>query len=140
MKSPHWAAKRKKRLEIDGYRCRLCSRSFDLEVHHNPDSYPNIPHESVEDDLTTLCKRCHDLITSAIRADRYKSRNHTLVFVRKNVLTRKEVHHGLASFDIQTDFIGSAVVPQRADGRPDKQVVEVTKADFVKAGKDGRGL
>ncbi|MCA9980243.1 MAG: HNH endonuclease, partial [Anaerolineales bacterium] len=75
MRSDAWRQKREKRLEIDGHCCRMCDHDgslYRLEVHHRPSSYKRIPNESVEDDLTTLCVRCHDLATNAIRGDRYE--------------------------------------------------------------------
>jgi 5-methylcytosine-specific restriction endonuclease McrA len=72
--SETWATKRRARLEIDGYRCRLCDedgKTYRLEVHHRPSSYSKIPNESVADDLITVCSRCHDHITDSQRRDRY---------------------------------------------------------------------
>ena len=66
--SAAWAAKRAARLALDGGRCRLCDEDgtrYGLEVHHRPSSYALIPNESVEDDLITVCSRCHDPITAA---------------------------------------------------------------------------
>jgi len=71
MESNLWFNKRLKRLEIDKFECRLCGTKNCLEVHHKPDSYSKIPNESVEDDLTTLCVECHELITNRIRELRY---------------------------------------------------------------------
>ena len=75
--SSAWAAKREARLVLDGHRCRLCDEDgsrYQLEVHHRPSSYPKIPNESVEDDLITVCSRCHNAITDAVREDRYGRR------------------------------------------------------------------
>ncbi len=72
--STEWKRKRAARLVLDGYRCRLCDENgsrYPLEVHHRPLSYMNIPNESIEDDLVTVCSRCHEFITNAIREDRY---------------------------------------------------------------------
>jgi len=71
MNSDVWRTKRIKRLEIDKYECRCCGFKENLEVHHKPDSYKKIPNESIDDDLTTLCVFCHDLITNRIRENRY---------------------------------------------------------------------
>ena len=75
--SATWAEKRAARLVLDGHRCRLCDEAgtnYRLEVHHRPSSYERIPNESIADDLTTVCARCHDPITEAIRGDRYGRR------------------------------------------------------------------
>lgn len=58
-------------LERDGYRCRTCWATEDLEVHH--------PHYGDEEelrweDLVTLCKVCHEAITDSIRERRYAGR------------------------------------------------------------------
>lgn len=74
MKSSLWSSKREKRLQIDKNECRLCGSKDRLEVHHKPESYKKIPNESVEDDLTTLCVLCHDLITNRIRELRYSNK------------------------------------------------------------------
>lgn len=81
MKSDLWFEKRRRRLDIDNHQCRLCGSTDRLEVHHKCDgkpggydSYRMIPNESVEDDLTTLCHDHHEVITNAIRGDRYASK------------------------------------------------------------------
>lgn len=51
-----WAAKRKERLGIDQYRCRKCSSTSKLEVHHR--TYQNLGAEPM-DDLVTVCEDCH---------------------------------------------------------------------------------
>ena len=71
MRSEAWRRKRMARLELDHHCCRLCDSIEDLEVHHRPGSYPCIPNESVERDLITLCRACHELITNRIRTKRY---------------------------------------------------------------------
>ena len=70
LRSDRWTRKRATRLVLDGQRCRLCDSTEDLEVHHRPGSYQLIPNESVENDLTTLCRVCHELITDRIRRRR----------------------------------------------------------------------
>jgi len=140
--SPSWKKKRKVRLKMDGYACRLCDEDgtrYRLEVHHRPSSYEKIPNESVRDDLVTLCVRCHEMVTDVIREDRYNKREAIPIdFENRTIPTRNGVQHGLAKLEIQTD-IGSPVhLAQRANGRPAKQVVEVTETDFVKARKNRR--
>lgn len=74
MRSETWEEKRLKRLEIDKYECRLCGEKEQLEVHHKPNSYRKIPNESIENDLTTMCVGCHNLITDRIRRKRYSEK------------------------------------------------------------------
>lgn len=70
LQSPEWAEIRRKRHEIDGWRCRLCNTQDDLECHHR--TYERLGREDVND-LTTLCRRCHEVHTSEIRSRKYKS-------------------------------------------------------------------
>jgi 5-methylcytosine-specific restriction endonuclease McrA len=56
--SDHWLDLRRKILKRDGFACRLCNARTDLNVHHR--SYERIGRER-EDDLITLCRRCHEI-------------------------------------------------------------------------------
>lgn len=58
-------------LEASGFRCRLCNHDGSdspLEVHHR--TYANLFNEQVGD-LTTLCRRCHGVVTDHQRRLRY---------------------------------------------------------------------
>lgn len=58
-------------LAASGFRCRLCNdegTDGPLEVHHR--TYKNLGNEQVGD-LTTLCRRCHLLVTDHQRRRRY---------------------------------------------------------------------
>ena len=140
--SAEWAKKRKSRLEIDGYRCRLCDEDgsrFQLEVHHKPSAYEKIPDESIEDDLTTVCVRCHDLITASIREDRYGKRELPETVITNTIQIRQEINsHGMARSELQIDILSPADNAQRATGRPSKQMDEVDQTDFVKEEKNRR--
>lgn len=57
----HWAEVRFAALARDNG-CRACGSLEQLEVHHR--TYARFGREAV-DDLTTLCRGCHDLITGA---------------------------------------------------------------------------
>lgn len=53
-----WKELRRARMEKDGYQCKKCGTGMNLVVHHI--TYPDIwGTESVDDDLITLCARCH---------------------------------------------------------------------------------
>lgn len=53
-----WKELRYQRLNIDFYRCAKCGTAINVEVHHL--KYPEIwGEENVDDDLITLCARCH---------------------------------------------------------------------------------
>ncbi len=56
LQSTHWGRIRGLALLRDG-NCRLCSSDGPLEVHHR--WYPDNPYEVRVQDVTTLCRRCH---------------------------------------------------------------------------------
>lgn len=69
-------------LERDEHQCQLSKLfgiaklsgkpcSEDLDVHHI--SYKQYGHKSM-DNLITVCTRCHDILTDAIRRERYTTR------------------------------------------------------------------
>ncbi len=65
------SAARREELRLSGGRCRLCGRgapAVRIEVHHR--TYARFGHERVED-LTTLCRECHVVVTDALRRRRY---------------------------------------------------------------------
>ena len=72
-------------LERDGHRCRMCNHNgseYHLELHHR--SYESF-HDP--DNLTTLCKLCHDVVTDHQRRLRYDSKDPILsVPVNSNML------------------------------------------------------
>lgn len=68
IKSPAWAARRRRALTRAGYRCQLCGKERWLHVHHN--RYENLGHEA-DIDLTVLCKECHMLYTWYSRIKRF---------------------------------------------------------------------
>jgi 5-methylcytosine-specific restriction endonuclease McrA len=53
-----WDFTRRRRLEIDKYKCKQCGGIHELEVHHL--SYENLGDENIYTDLITLCSRCHN--------------------------------------------------------------------------------
>lgn len=58
LESDYWKAIRKKALDRDGGRCKLCNELKNLQVHHR--SYKNKWGDDAEfDDLVTLCEECH---------------------------------------------------------------------------------
>ncbi len=71
--SRHWREHpaRLAELAASGFRCRLCNHDGSespLEVHHR--TYANLFNEQVGD-LTTLCRRCHRVVTDHQRRLRY---------------------------------------------------------------------
>jgi hypothetical protein len=58
MKSDRWDKKRRKRLEIDKYKCQDCfRRDRPLDVHHL--TYDRLGYEDMGD-LLSLCRECHN--------------------------------------------------------------------------------
>lgn len=97
-----WIMKRAKRLEIDKHKCRICGRTkneIGLEVHHDPTSYKKVPYESIEDDLTTLCNECHEVVTSLIRSRRYAAKD-IVVEPHQNLIQERNGYEG--QHDLET--------------------------------------
>ena len=61
--SPHWRATALARKELDNFRCQQCGASEELETHH---WRYELFAESVQHDLITLCRVCHESIHRAI--------------------------------------------------------------------------
>jgi hypothetical protein len=140
--SAGWARKRLARLALDGHQCRMCDEDgtrYQLEVHHRPTSYKRIPNESVQDDLITVCARCHELITAAIRGDRYAKRAlPTVEVITENINVRMEIDHGVARNSVQISIISSIDPAQRENGQPARQVGKVDQTDFVETQQNRR--
>jgi len=58
LKSDHWQALRSVKLKEADSRCQVCNAGGLLDVHHR--TYERLGKESLED-LTVLCRECHDL-------------------------------------------------------------------------------
>ncbi len=103
--SPQWHKKRKERLKIDNYECRLCGNDgsdYHLEVHHKPSSYTKIPNESVNNDLTTVCVNCHrEIVTNLIRRNRYKDHKINISYMPK---LAERALQDVKDSEVQTQF------------------------------------
>jgi len=133
---------RKAVLERDGHECQLSKLfgitelsgkpcSEDLELHHI--TYERYGHEST-DDLIVVCARCHDILTDAIRRERYAIRQTSLEdgqsvtglcpgSGRKGKTNERdiEVSPGMAKGNQQSVALGVSLVfgsPCRAAPRP----------------------
>ena len=73
--SNEWQERRNAVLLRDGC-CVICSKPFELEVHHR--SYEMVGKELLTD-LTTLCKPCHESVTRMLRRRRQASRDKNLI-------------------------------------------------------------
>lgn len=60
LQSAHWKALRRRVLERDGWRCRLCHKKKDLQVHH--DRYDVDMASDAIWHLKSMCYRCHHRI------------------------------------------------------------------------------
>ena len=60
-RSEEWKRIRELRKNYDGYKCRNCGSTVNLQVHHKNYSFQG--REDVKGDLTTLCGACHEKIT-----------------------------------------------------------------------------
>ena len=69
LKSKHWQRTRRKALKRYGYKCMICGRKDNLQVHHN--SYKNLKHEK-KNDLIVLCSYHHRLIHNKIQNNSQK--------------------------------------------------------------------
>ena len=63
LRSPAWQQKRQAALRRDGWRCRVCNSSRNLEVHHR--RYPAVLGTESVSDLTCLCAACHQHVSVA---------------------------------------------------------------------------
>lgn len=138
-RSAEWRRKRTARLEIDKHRCRVCGATDSLTVHHLPQSYELIPNESVEDDLITLCRRCHDEVaTNLTRRDGYHRRNRPYKLVSVHQPNIRRDSNGLARENVSIEIVGPNAYAQRPDGEPAEQVRKSYEASILEARKDRR--
>lgn len=97
--SSEWAAKRKRALDRDNHECQTCLNGADLEVHHK--TYERLGHERLSD-LITLCRSCHEAITSSIRQRRYARAQMPMQDTKRLTPTRKEYTNVSEVFEVQT--------------------------------------
>ena len=58
LKRKRWAVQRRRRLDIDGWRCQRCGLAGKLEVHHRVGLEDGGEAYALAN-LETLCARCH---------------------------------------------------------------------------------
>lgn len=67
--SDEWKRVKKQRLEYDGYKCRNCGSTKNLQVHHKDyNCFQGM--EDIKMNLITLCNDCHYKITMLNRRKR----------------------------------------------------------------------
>ncbi len=137
--SPQWRKKRKERLEIDNYECRLCGHDgsdYHLEVHHKPSSYAKIPNESVNNDLTTVCVNCHrEIVTNLIRRNRYKDHKINISYMPE--LAERALQN-VENSEVQTQFSMSANHAQRGSGESHKSGCDTNEKIDIQERQDNR--
>jgi 5-methylcytosine-specific restriction endonuclease McrA len=66
LQSKTWDRLRRRTLKRYRYRCALCDEALPLDVHHR--RYPARWGTEKASDLIALCEKCHEAITSELRA------------------------------------------------------------------------
>lgn len=59
LNSAHWKGLRRRVLQRDGWRCRVCGSKRNLQVHH--DRYTDLLSDDIRH-LKAMCRRCHERI------------------------------------------------------------------------------
>lgn len=86
LKSKEWKEKSESAKERANYRCQICNSNSNLETHHR--TYERVGSELPED-LTVLCKECHQLYETAKKIKKPQSQveEHDKEHVRKREYT-----------------------------------------------------
>jgi hypothetical protein len=124
MQLPDWPIKRGLRLDIDEHECRLCGSTENLQVHHKPRSYADMPNENVQRDLTTLCEACHDVITDRIRKVRYATRKPLVLEPHISSTRNISNEQQLANIEVSPHRGMPHYLPQRATLQPDEPILQ----------------
>lgn len=101
IQSAEWFEKRDSRLRYDDSKCRTCGSRVNLEVHHI--TYERLGDELLED-LITLCKECHQAITSVIRRRRYNDQPVTVIPIKKEMVVNYEENESKTKWDCTFDY------------------------------------
>lgn len=93
LKSPKWQKKRLEILQRDEFKCTKCfNDEIELNVHHKKYIFGLNPWEYENDNLTTLCIKCHKNQHDKNKIDFNKSLRHipnSSMMTIKEALTRK---------------------------------------------------
>ncbi len=139
---------REARLAVDNYECQLSELfgiarlsgkpcSEEMEVHHI--TYERYGSEEIED-LITVCTRCHEILTDAIRRERFSRGQPKL----GEVSTGQRIIHQMEETDDDSepelsDCGNSTVVDaQRSTSRPREYIFAEDQGDFVEAAQQDR--
>jgi len=140
---------RKQVLARDEYQCQLSKLfgiteltgapcSEDLEVHHIRYG------RDVPEDLTTVCKRCHELLTDAIREIRFAARRTQIDSPDSPKLPTplaridEEARH--ERIEVQVDGYDAFAVAQRSACESNESVRKGNEKSLIEACQNGRGL
>lgn len=134
--SAGWKRLRLDAIARDGGRCRTCNTDQDLEVHHR--RYPREWQDDSLDNLTTLCRDCHETITSLLRAKRYRNEYPVVVDSVRLTPVRVEVMtNAVSEIQLQNTRNRPAANAQSALIRSLGPDIQTDQKDFWKEGKDG---
>jgi 1-aminocyclopropane-1-carboxylate deaminase/D-cysteine desulfhydrase-like pyridoxal-dependent ACC family enzyme len=134
--SLEWQAKAAQRKALDLYTCQTCGATERLEVHHK--HYRTLGNESM-DDLITLCRDCHEAITTSIRERKYrKNRKHINTQVERITPIIEGVNHELAEIELQDYGSVPTYHAQRATGKSNGPDCETDQSYQWQARQDGR--
>ncbi|MHA2068824.1 MAG: HNH endonuclease [Candidatus Thorarchaeota archaeon] len=143
---------REERLELDDYECQLSKLfgithlsskpcSDQLEAHHI--TYKRAGHELVGD-LITVCSRCHDILTDAIRRERYKVRSLDLIDQRQDIVARncepERTKKDVTEIELQDQGCFGLACAQRPVGRSVKSIYHRHEGNLIEAEKGRGGL
>lgn len=134
--SETWGETRQKRKAIDKGECRGCGSTEHLEVHHKwPKGYANIPHEDIDNDLTTLCHDCHTALHSLYDGQRYQG--HQIKPNHLEEIQEKElINYGMVNSELQINGSITLNPSQRRFGKSVEQDHEGTKENIGQAWQD----
>ena len=73
LKTHHWSKKKIRTKKYYKYRCCICAKEKDLQVHHL--NYECLWHENISNDLVLLCKDCHKKVHKTEKIDIFRETN-----------------------------------------------------------------
>jgi hypothetical protein len=135
--SPRWAALRQEALARDGFRCRGCNTTEDLEVHHR--CYPAVLGTETIDDLTTLCggsDGCHHALTTLIRRRHYAARVHKVDDVERIAPAHIESAHAVREIEVSSYQRIGPDLSQWAPRQPARSDSQGDEKGIGQAGQD----
>ncbi len=135
LSSPSWRKLRKRVLKRDNNECQTCQNKEDypLEIHHRR-GHSSVPNCKLSD-LITLCKSCHEAITSNDRARRYQNKS-VPTNIMPTVAKRSLLNYGMASSKISISGNLPDDSAQRRFSKPNEQASKRNEAGIGQARED----